>query len=115
MRLQAPFQSDEVCLSCYSGLKAEIERLQEEQTQIARILRCSDAEDISTPSNLPNVIRDKVIEIERLRARKQIGWYCPGSKRFCYSDEKEQAPDYKRSYTVPVFVEAAEAKGRAGK
>ncbi len=49
--------------------KDEVERLQAEQKEIARILHCLDAESgISTPSNLPNLIRDKVAEVKRLQA-----------------------------------------------
>lgn len=35
---------------------------------------------------------------------EQLGWYDPGSKRFCYSDEKEAWPDTKQGYTIPVFT-----------
>ena len=35
---------------------------------------------------------------------EQLGWYDPGSKRFCYSDEKEAWPDTKQGYTIPVFI-----------
>ena len=41
--------------------------------------------------------------------RKQIGWYNPGSKRFCYMDVKEHAQlDSYASYTIPVYVLAPE-------
>jgi hypothetical protein len=37
----------------------------------------------------------------------QIGWFDPGSKRFCYTDEKEydeaQGKNRKTGYTHPVF------------
>lgn len=36
----------------------------------------------------------------------QIGWFDPGSKRFCYTDEKEfhsARPSRFQSYTHPVF------------
>jgi len=33
----------------------------------------------------------------------QIGWFDPGSRRFCYTDEKEHRPDLKTGYTHPVF------------
>ena len=50
-------------------LKADVEQLREEQKQIARILRCPDAGHvITTPSNLPNVVRDKMAEVERLQS-----------------------------------------------
>ncbi len=46
----------------------EIERLKKEQHEIALILGCDDIGDgITTPSNLPNVIRDRKLEIERLK------------------------------------------------
>lgn len=38
------------------------------------------------------------------RADLQIGWYCPGSKRFCYTDEKKTWPEQKRGHTVPVYA-----------
>lgn len=50
-------------------------------------------------------------EIERLQCRQQIGWFNPGSKRFCYSDEKEAWPANCVCYSIPVFIEAAEAGG----
>ena len=52
-----------------SKLEAENTRLKKEQMEIATILDCPDRnEGIKTPSNLPNVIRDKVrIEIPRLK------------------------------------------------
>lgn len=34
----------------------------------------------------------------------QIGWYNPGSHRFCYTDEKEARPDNHTAYTVPVYI-----------
>jgi len=34
----------------------------------------------------------------------QIGWYDPGSKRFCYTDVKEASPDQHKGYTVPVYA-----------
>ena len=34
----------------------------------------------------------------------QIGWFNPGSKRFCYTDEKEVHPQHHTSYTKSVFV-----------
>ncbi len=45
-----------------------------------------------------------------LKLRKQIGWYCPGNKRFCYADEKDHRKDG-HDFTVPVFVEEQGAKG----
>ena len=40
---------------------------------------------------------------------EQIGWFNPGSKRFCYSDEKVVDAEHlgypnKESYTEPVFI-----------
>ena len=34
----------------------------------------------------------------------QIGWFDPGSKRFCYTDVKEHSPNHHASYTEPVLV-----------
>lgn len=34
----------------------------------------------------------------------QIGWFDPGSKRFCYTDEKDYRADRHKSYTVPVYA-----------
>lgn len=36
--------------------------------------------------------------------RTQIGWYDPGSKRFCYSDVKKASVTTYGGYTVPVFA-----------
>lgn len=36
--------------------------------------------------------------------RKQIGWYNPGSGRFCYSDVKEANHATYTAYTVPAFT-----------
>lgn len=33
----------------------------------------------------------------------QIGWFCPQSKRFTYTDVKDSSPHYK-GYTVPVYA-----------
>jgi len=35
---------------------------------------------------------------------EQVGWYDPGSKRFCYLDEKEYSAEHFRGYTVPVYL-----------
>lgn len=37
--------------------------------------------------------------------RTQIGWYSPGSKRFCYSDVKEAHLTGHEDYTIPVFAD----------
>lgn len=37
--------------------------------------------------------------------RTQIGWYDPGSKRFCYSDVKKASVTMYDGYTVPVFAD----------
>lgn len=38
-------------------------------------------------------------------SEQQIGWFHSGSKRFCYTDEKEHdLRDRLSQYTVPVFV-----------
>ena len=39
---------------------------------------------------------------------EQIGWFNPGSKRFCYTDEKQHMQSNKASYTVPVFVRGSD-------
>ena len=33
-----------------------------------------------------------------------IGWFCPGSKRFCYTDEKQAWPVSRQAFTVPVYA-----------
>ncbi len=33
----------------------------------------------------------------------QIGWFCPQSNRFAYTDVKDSSSHY-RSYTVPVYA-----------
>ncbi len=91
--------------------QAEIEQLQEEQKQIARILGCPDTEDgISTPSNLPNVIRDKLGEIEQLQKHAETeyqrgleeGSSCQaileiqGRERFLAELKTEQQDEIKR-------------------
>ncbi len=48
---------------------------------------------------------ETLMEAARLVANaEQIGWFDPGSKRFCYSDERETWPDTKQGYTIPVFT-----------
>lgn len=46
----------------------------------------------------------------------QIGWFDPGSKRFCYTDEKEydqaQNRNRKTGYTHPVFAIDPETASR---
>ena len=44
----------------------EVQRLREEQRDIARLLGCEDCENIETPSNIPNVIRDLQIKTKQL-------------------------------------------------
>jgi len=34
---------------------------------------------------------------------KQIGWYNPDSKRFCYMDEKATGSETTQGYTEPVY------------
>lgn len=46
----------------------EMEALKDEQVYIARILGCPDTDYITTPSNLPNVIRNLKSESVKLRA-----------------------------------------------
>lgn len=41
---------------------------------------------------------------DKLSRQVQIGWFCPGSKRFCYSDEKPHRAD-REDYTIPVFAQ----------
>lgn len=46
----------------------------------------------------------------------QIGWFNPGDKRFCYTDEKEydqkRKQKYYDNYTHPVFaIDSKTAKG----
>ena len=33
-----------------------------------------------------------------------IGWYHPGSKRFCYKDVKKYQPETRKGYTMPVYA-----------
>ena len=39
---------------------------------------------------------------------EQIGWFDPGSKRFCYTDTKEVHPESNAGHTIPVFVALGE-------
>lgn len=41
---------------------------------------------------------------------KQIGWFDPGSKRFCYTDEKEHSHLGMPAYTIPVYRAAQAAQ-----
>ena len=65
------FELAALCQNLYKSereLEDKVERLKKEQFEIAGILKCDDLEEgISTPSNLPNIIRDKVVEIKRLK------------------------------------------------
>jgi hypothetical protein len=36
---------------------------------------------------------------------QQIGWWNPGSKRFCYLDEKAARPGRYSDYVVPVYAD----------
>jgi hypothetical protein len=38
----------------------------------------------------------------------QIGWFDPGSKRFCYTDTKEVHPESNAGHTIPVFAALGE-------
>lgn len=57
---------------------------------------------------LLGVIRDalrEAIVFRKLSERKQVGWYDPGDKRFCYMDVKEHSQlNSFSSYTEPVWV-----------
>lgn len=57
--------------------------------------------EISMPAVSPP--KEKLSEL-----RKQIGWFCPETKRFCYSDEKSSWPKRRVTYSVPVFIEQIE-------
>jgi len=47
-----------------------IEALRDEQRELARVLKCTGLNDaITTPSNIPNVARDRMLEIHRLTER----------------------------------------------
>lgn len=35
---------------------------------------------------------------------RQIGWFDPATKRFCYTDERAKWPDRRATYTVPVYA-----------
>lgn len=53
------------------------------------------------------VNRDSLlVENKRFREqlRVQLGWYNPGSKRFCYMDVKREMPATHTTYTEPVWV-----------
>lgn len=43
-------------------------------------------------------------KIEWRDSLEQIGWFDPGSKRFCYTDTKEVHPESNAGHTIPVFV-----------
>ncbi len=47
----------------------EVRKLRREQSEIARLLGCDDWKEISTPSNLPNLVRDLVHNRTRLQER----------------------------------------------
>ena len=42
----------------------------------------------------------------------QIGWFDPGSKRFCYTDEKDHFAPRNDDYTHPVFAVDPETASR---
>jgi hypothetical protein len=49
-------------------------------------------------------LRLKPDEFEVVCDSDQVGWWNPGSQRFCYLDEKEGGPEkLYRNYTVAVF------------
>ena len=50
---------------------------------------------------------------EQLAKCGLIGWFDPGSKRFCYTDEKETWPDRRRGYTWPVYASPKELQRMA--
>ena len=51
-----------------------------------------------------SALREAIV-FRKLSPRKQIGWYNPGAKRFCYMDVKEHAQfDSYAAYTEPVYV-----------
>ena len=51
-----------------------------------------------------DVLRE-AITFREVTEGKQIGWYEPGTKRFCYMDVKEHGPPLEyASYTEPVYV-----------
>lgn len=96
--------------------QAEIKPLREEQQEIARILQCPDADTgISTPSNLPNLIRDRVFEIQQLR--RALAPFAEAAKHMTIgkrSNPREAgiwtAPDGSCRVSVADFRRAAEAK-----
>ncbi len=49
-----------------------------------------------------DVLRE-AIAFRKVTEGKQIGWYNPGDKRFCYMDEKEHSRHH-AAYTKPVYV-----------
>lgn len=60
----------------------------------------------SALNNLVSILFTLQRKIQQVEKKHQIGWFNPGDKRFCYSDQKES---YSRqshlAYTIPVFIE----------
>lgn len=50
-----------------------------------------------------DVLREAIV-FREVTEGKQIGWYNPDSKRFCYMDEKATGSETTQGYTKPVYV-----------
>lgn len=50
-----------------------------------------------------DVLREAIV-FREVTEGKQIGWYNPGTKRFCCMDVKESTPAAHTTYTEPVYV-----------
>ena len=46
-----------------------------------------------------------------IESREQIGWFDPGSKRFCYTDEKQHHHAGMAAYTTPVYITTSTTTG----
>ena len=45
-----------------------------------------------------------LLDGERFKTLTPIGWLDPGSKRFCYADEKEAWPEQRQGFTQAVYI-----------
>ncbi len=108
-----------LCVACFAAIVCgEVERLQSYERAITEM-----ADTYLPEKRRTGLVHDRIQwlgeEVERLQKqvrrwqlRQRIGWYSPGTKRFCYSDVKDAYPASHESYSVPVFIEAAEAGGK---
>jgi hypothetical protein len=77
-------------------------------------MRAADCEFIAHARNDIEWLLDQLNQAEP-SSKKQIGWFDPGSKRFCYTDEKEHRQSGMPAYTIPVYaIEEPKAASRNG-